>query len=63
MTSRTKDILEAVASWPEEDQEQLAEVAREIEARRKSGYDATPEELAGIDRGLEDARQGRVRHR
>ena len=34
--------------------------ALKIEARRKTGLcDATPEELEGIDRGLEDARNGR----
>ena len=27
-------VLEGVRSWPSEDQEELAEIAREIEARR-----------------------------
>jgi predicted transcriptional regulator len=41
-------------------QEKLAEIALEIDARMKDGlYHATPEELAGIDRGLNAARQGR----
>ena len=30
MSPATKQILEQVASWPEEDQEELAELAREI---------------------------------
>jgi hypothetical protein len=35
MTTRSlKDVLERAASWPAEDQEALAEYAREIEARR-----------------------------
>jgi predicted transcriptional regulator len=60
MTTTTKELLESVASWPTEDQQELLEVAREIEARRHHGvYDASPEELAGIDRGLADARAGR----
>ena len=41
-------------------QEQLAEFALELEAGLKDGeYQPTPEELAGIDRGLRDAAQGR----
>jgi hypothetical protein len=42
-------VLEAVRSWPEEDQQELAEIAREIEARRTGVYRATPEELRAID--------------
>jgi hypothetical protein len=39
--------------------EELAEIALEIEARLgRSKYGATPEELAGIDRGLKAAREG-----
>lgn len=40
--------------------EKLAEIARESDAGLKGGtYRATPEDLAGIDRGLEAARDGR----
>jgi len=42
-------VLESVRSWPEEDQEELAEIAREVEARRTGTYRATPEELRAID--------------
>jgi hypothetical protein len=49
MTTTTKEILRRVESWPPEDQEELAEVAREIEARRSRVYRATPEELQAID--------------
>jgi hypothetical protein len=49
MTTTTKDILRGIESWPPEDQEELAEVAREIEARRSGMYRATPEELQAID--------------
>jgi hypothetical protein len=48
-TNMTKEqinaVLEGVLSWPEEDQEELIEVAREIEARRTGSYRAAPEEL------------------
>ena len=49
MHPRTKQILEHVPSWPEEDQEELAEIARAIEARRTGLYCASSEELAAID--------------
>jgi hypothetical protein len=34
MRSRLKEVLERAKSWPESDQEELVEVARDIEARR-----------------------------
>jgi hypothetical protein len=42
-------LLEAVRSWPEEDQEEFIKAAREIEARRVGSYRAAPEELQAID--------------
>jgi predicted transcriptional regulator len=55
-----KDLLERAEAWPEEAQAELAEIAIEIDASLKGGqYRATPEELAGIDRGLKAAREGR----
>jgi hypothetical protein len=59
-TKRLSDVLERVESWPAEWQEQLANIALDIDAGLKGGvYDPTPDELAGIDRGLRDAEQGR----
>ena len=60
MNSLTKKILEQVASWPEQDQKELAEVAREIEARRTGMYYATPEELQSIDEGFSQLDRGEV---
>ena len=48
MTNTTTDILRRIQSWPQEDQEELAEVARDIEARRSGVYRATPQELQAI---------------
>jgi predicted transcriptional regulator len=61
MTAKAlKQVLERVETWPEEAQEELAAIALEIDASLKGGvYEATSEELAGIDRGLEAAREGR----
>lgn len=44
-----KKILERVASWPEEDQEELAEIVRKIEARRNGVYVLTGEEKTAIE--------------
>jgi hypothetical protein len=49
MSPAIKELLEHVASWPEEDQEELAAVVRDIEARRTGVYRATPEELKALD--------------
>jgi predicted transcriptional regulator len=61
MASKTlNEAMRRVESWPESAQEELAEIALEIDVRLRGGqYLATPEELAGIDRGLEAAREGR----
>jgi hypothetical protein len=48
MNSTVKKILDKVSSWPEEDQQELAEVAREIEARRSGVYVLNDDERAAI---------------
>ncbi|MGC2523740.1 MAG: hypothetical protein WA417_14065 [Stellaceae bacterium] len=48
-----KAVLERVPTWPAERQQELAELALEIEAELASdNYAATPEELMAIDEGL-----------
>lgn len=55
-----KDVMQKVESWPREAQAELAEIARAMEAAMQDGsYSATPQELAGIDRGVADADAGR----
>ena len=54
MSPAAKDILQKVARWPEEDQEELAELAREIEARQTGVYVLSEDERAAIA----DARRG-----
>jgi hypothetical protein len=41
-------VLDSVRSWPQEDQEELVEVAREIEARRNGVYVLSREERAAL---------------
>lgn len=46
-------ILSRVPAWPEERQQELAELALEIEAELAGGvYHATADELAAIDEAL-----------
>ena len=46
--------------WSEEDQEELAQVALEIEARRQDGYHATDDELKAIDEALAAVERGEI---
>lgn len=59
-TKSLTQALERVEDWPPQWQDQLAEIALDIESQIKDGvYYPTADELAGIDRGLGDAEQGR----
>jgi hypothetical protein len=58
MNPRTKTLLERVLSWPEEDQEELADAAREIESRRNGVYRLSDEERAAVRAGTDDAHRG-----
>jgi hypothetical protein len=60
MTPVMRKLLDWVESWPPEDQEELAEYAREIEARRTGEYHATPEELEAIDEALGQVARGEL---
>jgi predicted transcriptional regulator len=60
MIATLKTLLPTIESWPAEDQRELAEAARDIEARRRGVYRATREELEGIDAGLADLKHGRI---
>ena len=59
MSPAVKTMLERVATWPEQDQEELAEFAREIEARRTGVYVLDDDENAAIEKGLREAREGK----
>ena len=50
---QVKAVLKRIPTWPEDRQQELAEVALEIEAELAGAeYDATPDELAAIDEGV-----------
>lgn len=58
MNPGTKTLLERVQSWPIEDQEELAEMAREIESRRDGIYKLSDAERTAVRAGMEAARRG-----
>jgi predicted transcriptional regulator len=58
MNKILQDVFEHAANWPREDQEELAEYAREIEARRTGTYTMSDEERAAVRMGLAEADRG-----
>jgi hypothetical protein len=59
-TNRLTEALERVEAWPSGAQDELAEIVLGLEANLSgTEYEPTPAELAGIDRGLRDAADGR----
>jgi len=59
-TKQLSEVLERVETWPPHVQDELAEIARDIEkSLSKSDYEPTEAELAGIERGLRAAAEGR----
>ena len=59
MNTALQKILPKIEAWPDEDQEALAEAAREIEALRTGVYALSPLEDAAVAEGLEQADRGR----
>lgn len=57
-TKALKEVLEHAATWPVEDQNELAEYAREIEARRTGIYTMSDDERLAVGKGLAEADRG-----
>ena len=58
MDRKTAEVLDRIASWPEEDREELAEIAAAIEARRAGIYVLSEDERLAVEEGLRDADAG-----
>lgn len=58
MSPEMKTLFEQVESWPQEDQEELASVAREIESRRSGVYRLSEYERVAVSAGMDAARRG-----
>jgi hypothetical protein len=59
MTKMLRDLLAQAESWPRADQEELAEYAREIEARRTGIYTMSDDERTAVRQGMAEADQGK----
>jgi predicted transcriptional regulator len=53
-------LIERVAALPDEAQAELVESLAEIESKYASIYRLNEDERAGIERGLQDLRKGRL---
>jgi hypothetical protein len=53
-----KEVIEHAETWPLEDQQELAEYAREIEARRTGVYTMSDDERVAVQKGLAEADHG-----
>lgn len=49
MTKRLKQLMERAQTWPEETQEELAELGLALEEQGREIYHATEDELRAID--------------
>lgn len=58
MNKLLKEMIEHAETWPREDQEELVEYAREIEARRTGIYTMSDDERAAVGKGLAEADRG-----
>jgi hypothetical protein len=59
MTKTLRDLLAYAETWPREDQDELAEYAHEIEARRIGVYTMSDDERAAVSQGRAEADQGK----
>jgi hypothetical protein len=55
MTPFARNLLDRVASWPDEDIAELDDLAREIEARRSGVYVLSDAEWADLQEGIRQA--------
>ena len=58
MNRLLKEVIEHAENWPLEDQQELAEYAREIEARRTGVYTMSNQERVAVRKGLAEADRG-----
>ena len=60
MTINLRKVLARAENWSEQDQEEVAQVALEIEARRHGVYHASADELNAIDEALAAVTRGEI---
>jgi len=58
-TKELKKVLERVATWPKEAQDELVRSLAEIETRYTDVYHVNDEERAALNKSAEDVQRGR----
>lgn len=60
MTKRLRDVIERVRQWPDERQDQAADLLLDLEAQQTSRYRLTPEQVREVERIQKKVRDGTV---
>ena len=60
MNNKLEALLERVAAWPDEVQDELIEMIADIETRHFGVYRLNDEERAAVRRGLREMREGKL---
>ncbi len=58
MTKRLQDVIERVRQWPDDRQDQAAELLLDLEAQQTSRYRLTPEQVREVQRIQKKVRDG-----
>ncbi|MDP2297223.1 MAG: hypothetical protein Q8M24_17400 [Pseudolabrys sp.] len=58
MTKMLRDVIERVRQWPEERQDQAAQVLLDLEAQQANRYRLTTEQIAEVERIQRQVRDG-----
>lgn len=59
MNIKLRDVIGRIETWPEQAQEEAAELLLALEREYAEPYELSPEDRAAIDRSLEEMREGR----
>ena len=58
MTKRLQDVIERVRQWPDDRQDQAADLLLDLEAQQTSRYRLTPEQVREVQRIQKKVRDG-----
>jgi hypothetical protein len=59
MSNRLKEVMKRAETWPEPEQEELADLLLAIEAERLNPVVLSDEDIAALEQSAEDVRLGR----